>query len=282
MVWIFIILGVILLIFLRKIFKIPNCGNMVLVTGGIKTGKSTLSVRMAYKTWKKQRLKVRIYNVLHVLFRRIFKRFKYKKDLPLLYSNIPLNVPYVPLTVAHLKREVRFVYGSVAYFCESSLIVDSQYFNDKITNEELLLLVKLWAHETKGGYAFYDTQSISDNHYAIKRCLSSYFYIHHTIKTIPFFLVMLVRELKYSEDNTSVNTFESDVEDGLKIVIVPKRTWRLFDCYCYSVLTDHLPVGGTVVDLDEQEDLKARRIISLKKYHTLSDEFLDNGKGEKK
>lgn len=251
---------------------------MVLVTGGIKTGKSTLSVRMAYKTWKKQRRKVKIYNFFCKVLGKFFKRFQGKeKPLPLLYSNIPLKVPYVPITKAILERTERPVYGSVAYFCESSLIVDSQYFNDKILNEKLLLLVKLWAHETKGGYAFYDTQSINDNHYAVKRCLSSYFYIHHIVKFFPFFLVMYVREMKYSEDNGEVNSIQSDLEEGLKLVIVPKRTWKLFDCYCYSILTDHLPVSEKVVQPAELPDLKARKIIALKNYYTLPKEFIDKG-----
>ena len=261
-------------------FKIPKCGNMVLVTGGIKTGKSTLSVRMAYRTWKKQVFKVKVFNLFHKLFGKRCKKFAEKKPLPLLYSNIPLSIPYVPITKAHLERKVRFVYGSVAYFCESSLIVDSQYFNDKITNEQLLLLVKLWAHETKGGYAFYDTQSISDNHYAIKRCLSSYFYIHHTVKWIPGILVMYVREMKYSEDNSTVNTIQDDLEEGLKLVVVPKSTWKLFDCYCYSVLTDHLDCPVDVVDSDLLQDKKARKIVSLKNYYTLDDKFLEKGERE--
>lgn len=264
MIWLVIIGVVLLIIWIWKILKIPKCGNMVLITGGIKTGKSTLSVRMAYKTWKKQRLKTRIFNVFVTLFHKVGKRFKNKKPMPLLYSNVPLNVPYVPLTQELLERRERFVYGSVAYFCEASLIADSMAFKDDYVNEQLLLLVKLWAHETKGGYAFYDTQSISDNHYAIKRCLSSYFYIHHTVKVVPFFLFMFVRELKFSEDNTAVNTFNEDIEDGLKLVIVPKSTWKLFDCYCYSVLTDHLPVYETVVDPVLQKDLKARDIVTFK------------------
>lgn len=273
MFWLILIGVVILLFWIRHIMKIPKCGNMVLVTGGIKTGKSTLSVRMAYKTWKKQVLKTKIFNIFVVLFGKISSRFKTKKDLPLLYSNVPLDVPYVPLTQALLERRERFVYGSVAYFCEASLIADSQYFKDAFTNEQLLLLIKLWAHETKGGYAFFDTQSISDNHYAIKRCLSSYFYIHHNIK-LPFFIVMFVREMKFSEDNSAVNNISEDLEEDLKIVIVPKSTWKLFDCYTFSILTDHLPVNAEVI-APKSHDLKARDIISFK---TEMKPFLYGGK----
>lgn len=277
MVWIGVVIALIIILWIRHILKIPRCGNMVLTTGGIKTGKSMLSVRMVYKTWKRQVFKTRVYNLFHFLFGRFWKRFEKKKDLPKIYSNVPLNVPYVPLTRAHLERKVRFVYGSVAYFCESSLIVDSQYYKDDLINEKLLLLVKLWAHETRGGYAFFDTQSIMDNHYAVKRCLSSYFYIHHSVK-IPFFVLMFLRELKFSEDNSAVNNFSEDIEEGLKICIVPKSTWKLYDRYCYSVLTDHLPADSNVVDIEEQQDLKARSICSLKTYHSIDKKFIKEDK----
>ena len=62
-------------------------------------------------------------------------------------------------------------------------------------------------------------------------------------------------------DNTS-NDFSEDVEESLKTVIVPKRTWKLFDCYCYSALTDHLPVEDT---LAKPNDLKARDVVTFKK-----------------
>ena len=255
-------------IWLMYILKIPKCGNMVLVTGGVKTGKTTLSVRLVYKTWKKQVLKVRIQNLLGKTFKALrFKKFANykKKPLPLIYSNIPIDLPYVPLTQELIKREERFVYGSVIYVCESSLLADSMSFKDEYVNEQLLLLNKLIAHETRGGYLFYDTQSIGDNHYAVKRCLASYFYIHHAVK-IPFFVLMYVRELKYSDDNSAVNTFDDDIEEGLKLVVVPKSTWRMFDCYCYSALTDHLPVNDKTV---KPTSLKATSIITFKKFKHL-------------
>lgn len=257
-----------LVLWLAHILKIPKCGNMVLVTGGVKTGKTTLSVRLVFKTWKKQVLKVRIQNALLKVFKFLkIKKFKdaEKKPLPLIYSNIPINMPYVPLTDELIKRQERFVYGSVIYVCESSLLADSMSFKDEFVNEQLLLLNKLIAHETRGGYLFYDTQSIGDNHFSIKRCLSSYFYIHHAVK-IPFFVLMYVRELKYSDDNSAVNTFTEDVEESLKLVVVPKSTWKLFDCYCYSALTDHLPVNDKTV---KPKSLKAHNIISFKKFKNL-------------
>ena len=143
--------------------------------------------------------------------------------------------------------------------CEASLIAGAMDFKDEDLNENLTLLVKLIGHETKGGYLVFDTQSVLDLHYGIKRNLSSYFYIHHKIN-LPFILWLKVRELVFM-DNTS-NDFNEDVEESLLNVFVPKSTWKLFDCYCYSALTDHLPVENRVVNI---KDLKARKILTFKK-----------------
>lgn len=269
MIWFIILALLVLFLFLwLRYRKVPKCGNMVLITGGIKTGKTTLSVHMVYRKWRSQVLKTHIQNFFGRVFRKMrlgkFKTWK-PKDIPVIYSNIPLKVPYVPMTEDLLLRKERFIYGSVVYLCEASLVADSMAYKDDYVNEQLLLFNKLFAHETKGGYLFYDTQSISDNHYAIRRCLSTYFYIHHTTK-IPFFCLMWVRELKFNEDGSQVNVYEEDVEESLKLVIVPKRRWKLFDCYCYSCFTDALPVNAQKVNAT---DLKANKIVSFKKFKNL-------------
>lgn len=278
MVILILIAAAFLLFLLWRILKIPKFGNMTLVTGGVKTGKTTMSVWLAIRQYWRQLRKYRIYNniilpMLHWLPFKKCKKMK-KREKPLFYANVPIGIKdYVPLTTDLIERRKRFRYGSVIYMCESSLVADSQCIKDPLINEEMLLLNKLIAHETKGGYLFYDTQSIGDNHYAVKRCLSSYFYIHH-MRKIPFFCLAWVRELKYSEDNTDVNTFETDLEDTLKLVIIPKKVWKLFDCYCYSALTDHLPVVETTVPVGE--DKKARKLVTFRNYKTIPKEFIDD------
>ena len=51
----------------------------------------------------------------------------------------------------------------------------------------------------------------------------------------------------------------------LKKVIIPKSTWKMFDCYSYSYLTDSLPVDDNLVYLDKLDSLKATKIISFRK-----------------
>lgn len=272
---ILVAIGFVVFFIVRKVlkrFKTPKIGCMALVTGGVKAGKSTFAVHLAIKQYKRAKRSVRLRNY----FRKAFGR--QLEEEPLLYSNIPLAVPYVQLTEDMLLRKVRFRYKSVIYVNEASLLADSQLCKDMDVNERLQFFNKLIGHETKGGYLIYDTQAIGDLHYSIKRCLSEYFYIHHIVKWIPFFLVAYVREDRYSDDGTFLSVGMNDTEETLKRVIVPKSTWKKFDCYCYSVLTDELPVADKVIELEKGDSLKVGSVVSFRDYKSLDPKF----KGVKK
>ena len=262
---VYFILIAVAIFFVRRFlnrFKIPKVGALALVTGGVKTGKSTLSVALVRREFKARVRAVKFKNFIG----KIFKKNYVPVELPLIYSNVPLALPYVPLTDDLLLRKKRFVYGSVIYIQEASLVADSQLIKDMDINQRLLFFNKLIGHETKGGVIIYDTQSISDVHYSIKRCLSEYFYIHHLVKWVPFFLIAYVEENRYSDDGSIISTQNEDIENKLKKVIIPKSTWKYFDCYCYSVLTDNLPVEDKLVKNDKKtKDLKARKVLSFRK-----------------
>lgn len=269
-VLILVIIGLLFLLgWLYKLFKIPKIGCVALITGGVKTGKSMLSVWLSVRRYKRQVLAWKI----GCFIARLLKRPLPEK--PLFYSNVPIaGVDYVLLPVEILERQLfRPAYKSVIYIQEASLLADSMYFKDMDLNERLLLFNKLIGHETRGGYLIYDTQAICDNHYAVKRCLSSYFWIHHNVK-IPFFCVLFVREMFYSaDDSTTVNTVEQDVENDLKIIVIPKRVWKMYDAYCYSALTDHLDVYDKTefipLGREFRSHLKIKSILSFKEYRSV-------------
>lgn len=254
----------------HKFFKIPKTSTLCMFTGGVKAGKSTCAVYFAVKTWKQRCRAFKVSN----FFRKLLR--KELLEMPLLYSNIPLAVPYVPLSKALLLRKHRFVYHSVIYICEASLVSNSMSFSDGEQNERILMFYKLIGHELRGGNLFIDTQSISDLHYGVKRSVSTYFYIHHTRKMflLPF-LIAYIKESRYSEDNSTVNVESEDTEDYLKRVLIPKRVWKLFDAYCYSFLTDNLAVDDREIQAD---DLRAKKIVSFNKYDSLYKEVNKNDK----
>ena len=247
----------------------PKIACVSLTTGGVKSGKSTFSVYLAISTYKRIHRCWKVRKVFQTLFNKPID------EEPLLYSNIPLSVPYVPITLELLQRKIRPRYGSVAYVNEASLLCDQMLYKDDELSERLTLFNKLFGHETCGGYLIYDTQCIGDVHYAVKRSLSNYFYIHHLEKRIPFFLVAKVREERYSDDTgTITNTYSEDVEENLKTVIIPKSVWKKFDAYCFSTLTDSLPVSDNV--LKGTTDLKAHDIVSFRKFKTIQKNEVKN------
>lgn len=256
LIW-FLIIGLVLFV-VHKImskFKLPKVGALCLVSGGVKTGKSTFSLALVMSNYKRVHRRWKI--------RKFFCELLGKdvEEEPLIYSNIPLSIPYVPLTEDLLLRKKRFRYGSVIYGDEASLIADSQMIKDMETNNRLLLFNKLIGHSTKGGMIVYNSQSTMDVHYSIKRCLSETFYVHHIIKWIPFFLIVFVREERYSADGVIINSYDNDVEDSLKKVIIPKSTWKKYDRYCHSIQTDDLPVEDNIVHTN---DLKSRKLVSFR------------------
>ena len=258
MIYILIFLAIlVVIVIIKNKIKQPKLGNMVMVNGAVKAGKTTMAVYLARKIYRQHRFRWRVRCFFCKLFRQP------TPEMPLLYSNIPLKIDgYTPLTKDLLLRKTRFAYKSVIYVCESSLVADSMLYSDQDINDNLLLLNKLIAHETHGGYIIYDTQSILDNHFAVKRCIGTYLYVHHTIKFLPFFLLSYVREMAFMGENSTSNISQEDFETGLKLVIIPKKVWKAFDCYCYSSLTDDNPVQGEPIKPDT---LKVKEVLTLRK-----------------
>lgn len=216
---------------------------------------------MVRKEIKRNQRKVKIRNEFRKFLNKTFKKNYEMEEIPQVYSNIPLAIPYIPLTEDLLLRRKRFYYKSVIYVNEASLLADSKTLEDEIINKELLLFFKLIGHSTKGGCVVLDTHTIGDLHVSEKRTTSEYFYIHHLTKWIPFFLIAKVQECRYSNDNSTIFAQTKDIEDELKTVIIPKSTWKYFDAYCYSALTDNLPIENNLIE--NTTDLKARKIITF-------------------
>ena len=265
---IYFILICVCLFFIRKFlnkFKFPKIGALAVFVGGVKSGKSGVSVGCAISNWKRIHRSWKI----SCFFIKFFNTFRKNKiefpEEPLIYSSIPLRgVPYVQLTRAHLLREVRFNYKSVVFLDEASLIADSMLIKDKEINTELLLFFKLFGHETRGGKCILNTHCITDLHFALKRTTSQYFYLHHLTKYIPFLTLAYMREERYSEDGTATNIYQEDLEDSLKRVLMRSSTFKRYDPYCFSVLTDDLPLKNNLKFNGKKDSLKADFIPSFR------------------
>lgn len=259
------ILSFIALFLYVKYRKPLNFGNLVLVTGGVKTGKTMLSmllIRMAYKKarrkWKRE-------------CRRAKRKFHPFPEEPLIYSNMPINTKwgYSPLTEDLILKKARFRYGSVIYFNEITFIAGSKDIKDDEINDILLSFYKLIAHETKGGVCIVDTQAVQDAHFALKRSLSTYYMIVKKI-WLPFFNVVFLRENIFVDGDTVAIDTNVDPQDSpsaggkkLYVKLLPHSLWRMYDQYAYSYFTDNLPVHDEILH-PTKDDLKVKYLIRLK------------------
>lgn len=248
--------------FINKRFKRLNMPNVFLITGAVKTGKTLLAVHLARKEIRSARFKWHIKSFfLRCLGREIPKK-------PMLYTNIPIaKTEYNIVTMDILLCKVRIPDKSVVLLDEASLIADSMLFKDKEINARLMRFVKLFAHYTHGGKLIIDTQSLSDLHFAFKRCLNNYLYIYSRNK-FPLITIMQVREMLYSDDGSMVNNSIEDVELSMRKLVIFNWTYNMYDCYCYSIFTDHLDYQVQYVfrKLDKDSDMKSYQLVTFQDF----------------
>ena len=247
------ILAIVLYFIYRKNFKVLKVPSVCLITGGVKTGKSLLSVQLSIKDYRARHRKWWIltkifkknieeplyYTNVKISFGSIKRRFRLVKPKP---HRLDKNI--VQIKLSHFMREFRFNYKSVIYIQESSLMADSMDFNNLDRNVELSLFNKLIAHETRGGAVYYDTQSPLDNHYSMKRVCSTYFFIQKNLNLLLFH-VLWIREMINTENG--VNNFTDDVDTSTRKVLIPFWYHHKYDRYEFSYLTDCLDKDNETV-----------------------------------
>lgn len=258
--FIVIVIGIIILLFfLRRKLKILKLPNVFLITGAVKTGKSALSVHLGIKEYRK--------NVFKWFIGKGFYWLRYHSlsdypEKPMLYSNIPLATMHNRLTKEIIYREVRIPRKSVVIVDEASLFADSQLIKNKDINNALTLFSKLFGHATFGGMLIYNSQCISDLHYAIKRACGRYLYIYESTK-YPFITIAKVREMVYSDDTSVVNDVSQDLEMSMRTMVYFNRVYKKYDAYCYSIFTDDKLIQVDYNYKFDKTNLKAKEIVSF-------------------
>lgn len=243
-------------------FKFPKINCLAVFTGDVKVGKSGVSLACAYSHYRYIHRSWRIRSFFRKMFRLPIA------EEPLFYSNIPLaGVPYCELTTEHILRKKRFNFKSVIFVDEASLMADCYLSKDiKDLNTVLMEFFKLFGHETHSGYCVFNSQSLTDLHISLRKCTSQYFYLHDTNSSffVPFIAWTHMREERYTEDGSTVNSYNKDVEETLKTCLFRKRVFKMYDSHAYSILTDNLPVANIKRFNAFGSDLKARSLVSFR------------------
>lgn len=258
-----IVLAIVVIIFIRRKIKVLKIPSVYLITGAVKTGKTFLSVHFAIKRYRKAVFNWHIQRFICAIMRRPLP------DRPMLYSNIPLRwIRFNKFSYNILLRKVRIPAKSVVLLDEASLIADSMLFKDKDINNRLMLFIKLFGHYSHGGNLIINTQSISDLHFSFKRCINSYCFIYAGTR-IPFFTIMKVREMMYSDEKNNIqNVYNDDLELSMRTLLIWNKVYKMYDCYCYSIFTDELPleVNYDTEILRRYDSAKTKDLISLQDF----------------
>lgn len=241
-------------------------------TGGLGSGKSFLSSLTAVRLLRKNRLKTKIYNILH--------RKKDRLSKPMLYSSIPIRISKNEmaevLTSDMLTLQTGIVKGSIVYIDEVDVFANQFAFaNDNIIecsskkalqekrdgisdydsglfDEYMRLFRHLWSSEACESRMILNTQATSNITTIIRRRMNTVFVLSRfrvrkvpIINHMPFvgwlfkWYTVECRNITITDEIT--NTSECNTEDNMRIVFgfMPYR--RLYDTHCYKHRADTIP-----------------------------------------
>lgn len=288
--FILLIVLVLIIIFVYKRSKKFRFDSIVMINGGVGSGKTSTAVWLAIRSYKKS---VRIWKRKN-FFRKLFKKELLEK--PLLYSNIPLfNIDFVLINQDLLERNVRFNFCSIVFISESSLVANSQDFKRKDLpnlNDDLTEFLKLIRHELHGSYRsllgfggtipnlIIETQSKNDNHYAFDRCITQTLFISKSFN-IPFFKLQHCRDLLLYEGVENVINDDYKQDSSFKWYFVPKSIFKKYDSYSYSFLTDNLINYDKVVHITMTRKTRKKLKFIIATYHLFNDIAISNQALEK-
>lgn len=280
--FVIVLIGLAVLLLWFFIFKVKHLKtpDVYMVDGGVKTGKSLITVKLAVTQYRKNCIKVAIFNFFRKCVNLFRKTKKAPLEKPMLYSNMPLyKVKYNRLTLDVLQWNVKLPNKSVCLIDEATLLADSMLGMSKgkekqkeydRTNEILTLFLKTYGHQTHGGSCFYNSQNVVDLHFSFKRCTSTYLMVMKNRK-FPFFCLVDCRELVHDESGDTKNVITNDVDDDNKPLFISKRWYKYYDRYYLDVLTKNLPlyVNYDVEKVHFRNHQDIKEIVTLGNYQKI-------------
>lgn len=242
---IIIIIACILLYFVIRSYIIKY-DTIIAYTGGLGSGKSLQSVKIAIKLVRKNRGKVWRYNHIWYYVKRFFSNKKNRsllskiKDRPMLYSSIPVRFRShffskkeyaLILTEEHLLLQKRLKEKSVVFIDEiGSFANQFQYKNPNIL-DNFNEFVRLFRHYTKGGYFVCNDQCSENIVLEVRRRINQVYNLMHFRKFLFIYWVK-VRNISISEEIKTIE--EQNTEDNMRTLIGLMLSKGTYDTYCYS------------------------------------------------
>lgn len=251
----FIVLFVLIAIVIFRKFVKPytiKYDTVTAFTGGLGSGKSLFSVKVAIKLLRKNRRKVKWHNRFH-------PRDKWPQ--PLLYSSIPLRIDrkeYAEvLTEKHLLLYERIVPRSVVFIDEIGAFASQFEYKNPLILKNFNEFVRLFRHYTKGGYMVVNDQCSENIVLEVRRRINVVFNLMHFQKFLCFCWCKC-RNISISEEIKTVE--EGNTEDNMRTLFgVLPLFMRNYDTHCYSDRYSAVPDCVA----DRWQKLKTNRLLTV-------------------
>lgn len=231
--WILILIALFLLGWWLLKPYIISYDTVCAFTGGLGSGKSLMSVKMALKLLRKNRMKVKWHNLFH----------KNKIEKPLLFSSIPLRVSRkewaLQLREEHLLLSARLPEKCVVFIDEIDQFASQFEFKEPNILENFNEWARLFRHYTKGGYMVCNAQSSDNIVLQIRRRMNTVFNLMQFKKHFFRFYTVRIRNITIAEDIKTIE--EENAEDNTSRAFGYIPFLRRYDTYCYSDRYNSVP-----------------------------------------
>ena len=217
---------------IARSYRLKTYDTVLAFTGGLGAGKSFMSVKKARELLKRQRRKVRLYN--------LGKPKSKRKPRPMLYSSIPVKVSRkewaLVLTAEHLLLQRKIIRGSVVLIDEIGGFCSQ--FDYRVANSEVWdEFVRYFRHYVQG-YLICNDQCSENIVLQVRRRLNTVYNMMGFRKFLFVYWVR-VRNITVSEEIKTVE--EQNAEDNMRLLIGLMPLFRAYDSHCYSVRYDTVP-----------------------------------------
>lgn len=234
MIFFVVLVALLIVIFIVKPYFI-HYDTVICFTGGLGSGKSLISTQMAVKLLKKNRLKVKIHNLLHP---------RKKRPKPMLYSSIPLRISRkewaLQLRPEHLILQEKLPERCVVFLDEIDSFASQFQFKEPNIIQNFDEFCRFYRHYTKGGYLVCNTQCTDNLVLQVRRRMNTVFNLMHFKKWFWVFYTVKVRNISISEEIKTIET--EDVEDNMSTLFGFLPIFcRRYDTYCYSGRYETVP-----------------------------------------
>lgn len=246
-------------------------------TGGLGSGKTLLSTRLALKLYRKNvwkyYTKKKLWNSCLNLFRRQKNKVAFCVEKPKLYSNIPIlldkkkRVFCDRLDINILLLQERMPLHSVILIDEIGSFASQFDYKEKNVIKVFDEFVRFFRHYSQNGYMVVNDQCSENINLVIRRRINKVNNLSNCL-VLWRFVFYYQRYINVSEEIKTIDTSElqtnkNDTQDNMNFKISFLWNKNIYDSLCYSHRYSYVPKEKT--DNDNFNALKTDKVLTCPK-----------------